>query len=164
MEKKWGIFIKLGLKAAENKGWRIREAIFIDTGGNVMGDNQNDRRSIWLILFDIIALITAAFGSVLSSYKILSLILGIITCIILVALLVKEYSYVGAIIGVLVSVFLMLLMIHQILKKPIDEFSDKISEDAILGNLEVNVEELIVGYNDESGNKKITSDIKKANR
>ena len=93
MEKKWGIFIKLGLKAAENKGWRIREAIFIDTGGNVMGDNQNDRRSIWLILFDIIALITAAFGSVLSSYKILSLILGIITCIILVALLVKEYTY-----------------------------------------------------------------------
>ena len=28
MEKKWGIFIKLGLKAAENKGWRIREAIY----------------------------------------------------------------------------------------------------------------------------------------
>jgi len=27
LEKKWGIFIKLGLKAAENKGWRIREAI-----------------------------------------------------------------------------------------------------------------------------------------
>ncbi len=124
-----------------------------------MGNNQNDRRSIWLILFDVIALITATFGSILSSYKILSLILGIITCIILVALLVKEYSYVGAIIGVLISIFLMVLMIHQILKKPIDEFSDKISEDATLGNLEVSVEELIVGYNDESGNKKITSDI-----
>ncbi len=32
MEKKWGIFIKLGLKAAENKGWRIREAITMDRG------------------------------------------------------------------------------------------------------------------------------------
>ena len=71
----------------------------------------------------------------------------------------KEYGYVGAIIGVLISIFLMVLMIHQILKKPIDEFSDKISKDATLGNLEVSVEELIVGYNDESGNKKITSDI-----
>ncbi len=124
-----------------------------------MGNNQNDRRSIWLILFDVIALITATFGSILSSYKILSLILGIITCIILVALLAKEYSYVGAIIGALISIILMLLMIHQILNKPINEFSDKISEDATLGNLEVSVEELIVGYNDESGNKKITSDI-----
>ncbi len=124
-----------------------------------MGSNQNDRRSIWLILFDVIALITATFGSILSSYKILSLILGIITCIVLVALLAKKYSYVGAVIGVLISIILMVLMVHQIFKKPIDEFSDKISEDAILGNLEVSVEELIVGYNDESGSKKITSDI-----
>ena len=128
-------------------------------GGNVMENNQNDRRSIWLILFDAIALITATFGSILSSYKILSLVLGIVTCLILVALLAKEYSYVGAVIGVLISIFLMALMIHQILKKPIDEFSDKISEDATLGNIEISVEELIVGYNDERGNKKITSDI-----
>ena len=124
-----------------------------------MEKNQKDRRSVWLILFDAIALITAAFGTILSSYKFFSLILGIITCIVLVALLAKRYSYVGIVIGVLVSIILMMLMMHQILKNPTDEFSGKISEDAILGNLEINVEELIIGYNDESGNKKITSDI-----
>ncbi len=39
MEKKWGIFIKLGLKATENKGWRIREAI-IEKRGKVRNSSN----------------------------------------------------------------------------------------------------------------------------
>lgn len=124
-----------------------------------MENNQNERKNNIFIWVDIIALVMAAFGSVLSNYKLVSLMVGFITCIVLIALLTREYGNGGTIIGVLVSIVLMALMIGQILKKPVDEFSNKLSEDVTLGNLEISIEELIVGYNEENGNQKITSDI-----
>lgn len=124
-----------------------------------MGNSQENRRSILPIVLDALALITATFGSILSSYKILALVLGIITCIILIALLAKEFGTGGIIVGVLISIVLMILMSMQVLKATPDEFSDKISEDTKLGSLEISVEELVVGYRDQDGNKKITAGL-----
>ena len=124
-----------------------------------MGRNQSNRRSILPLFLDGLALITATFGSILSNYKILSLVLGIITCIILIALLAKELGAGGIVIGILISIGLMILMIMQVLKAPADGFSDKISGDTKLGSLELCVEELVVGYRDKDGNKKITAEL-----
>lgn len=120
---------------------------------------ENNRRSLVLIGLDVLALITATFGSILTHYKVIALVLGIVTCLILIALLAKEFGAIGAAIGVVVSIFLMVLMIMQVFKAPPDEFSDKISEDTKVGTLELDTEELIVGYNDSNGNNKITSSI-----
>ena len=123
-----------------------------------MENNKNSKRGFWLILFDVLGLITATFGSIISNYKILSLVVGVITCIILIVLLSKEYGCIGFLIGVLISAFLMVLMIIQI-DKPNDKLSDKITGDETLGNIEIGVDELIVEYAGDFGNNKITSDI-----
>ena len=119
----------------------------------------NNRVSIWFIIFDIITLIMSTFGTIVSNYKIIYLIIAIVTCIILIALLFKNYKYIGAIIGIAISVLLMFLMISQILNSPAIEFSDKIDENTSLGNMELNLEELIVEYSNENGNQRIMSNI-----
>lgn len=104
---------------------------------------------------DSIALITSTFSYVLSNYKLISLILGIITCIILIVLLAKRYGYIGTVIGLLISAFLLILMIDQMSIEPTDESSneslDKFDEKSLLGNIEISIEELILilRYNNE---------------
>lgn len=95
----------------------------------VMGDNQNDGKSIWIIWLNVINLIVAAFGSIILNYKILSLILGIISCIVLVAILQEHSKRRGAIIGVLLSIILMGSMIYDQYRK--DEESVPITTSVI---------------------------------
>lgn len=124
-----------------------------------MGKSQNNRKNYIMIGGDVLALIMTTFGSILTRYKVISLILGIVTCLFLIALLGKEFGVRGAIPGILVSVALMILMIIQVFKAPSDEFSDKIAEDTKIGTLELCAEELIMGYSNSNGNNKITSAI-----
>lgn len=121
-------------------------------------DSPN-RKSILFIAIDVIALITATFGTYIFKNKIPTLILGIATCIILIALLSKAFKLGGAIIGILISVFLMSMMINQVMNTPTEKFSDKISENTKVGDMEISIEELVVGYRDNNGTQQITSDI-----
>lgn len=124
-----------------------------------MKKEKNDKRNIWPIAFDAITLIMATFGTFLFDCKILLLIVGGATCIILVKLLKSEFGKSGVILGGLISVILMGLMIFQIFEKSKDDFFDKVDEDVVFGNIEIDMEELIVEYGDEYENKKITSQI-----
>lgn len=63
------------------------------------------------------------------------------------------------IIGMAISVGLMGYAISQMLTVPVDTSSDMLSEDTRMGDLELEIEELIVGYRDQDGNKKITAKI-----
>lgn len=127
-----------------------------------MGNSQNNKsqtRSIWAILFNVIPFIMATFGSVVFNFKIPSFVLGIITCVVLIVLLSKEYGFFGTLIGILISMVLMTLMVKQLMKNPAYEFSGKIDDNTKLGNMELCIEELVVKYGDKDGDKKITSNI-----
>lgn len=123
-----------------------------------MSNSQNKRRNYVPIGLDIFTLVMATFGSILTGYKVISLAVGIVTCLILIALLAKEYGVRGAVAGIFVSIVLMGLMIMQVCKAPSsDKFVNEIAEDTKIGTLELRVEELIMGYRDTNGNNKITS-------
>lgn len=124
-----------------------------------MGNRQNDQRNYVPICLDVLALIMTTFGSILTRYKVIALVVGIVTCLILIALLAKEFGVHGTVAGILVSIALMVLMIMQVYKAPSDEFVDKIAEDTKIGTLELCAEELIMGYSDSNGNNKITSAV-----
>lgn len=124
-----------------------------------MEKRNSGKNGIIAIIVDSIALITASFGSVISNFKIPALILGIITCIILIILLAKAYKIIGAIVGIVISVILMALMVIQVLISPSTGFSDKIDENTKIGTLELSAEELLMEYNSDDGSQRITSEL-----
>lgn len=124
-----------------------------------MENGHNNQRNYVVICVDVLALITATFGAILTRYKVSMLVLGIVTCLILIALLAKDFGIGGAVIGIVISIVLMALMIMQVSEAPVEEFSDKITEDTKIGILELQTKELIMGYSDLNGNNKITTDI-----
>lgn len=127
-----------------------------EKGGDVMKNNQKSYVAIYM---DVLALIMTTFGSILTQYKVIALLIGIITCLILIRLLAKEFGICGVVAGSCVSVILMALMIAQVHKIPSNELEDKIAEDTKMGTLELHTEEVMVEYNDSNGKNKITSDI-----
>lgn len=124
-----------------------------------MRNGQNNRKNYVPIGLDVLALIMTTFGSILTRYKVIALVVGIVTCLILIALLAKEFGIRGTVAGILVSIALMILMINQVYKAPSNNFDDKIAEDTKMGTLKLRAEELIVEYNDSNGNNKITSAV-----
>lgn len=124
-----------------------------------MGNNQNQHRNYIPIGAEVVGLIGTAFGVLNTSYKVFWLIFGVVTCLILIASLTKEFGIGGVIGGIVISIILMVLMIMQIMKSPPAVFSDKIDEKTKIGTLELNTEELIVGYSDSNGNNRISSKI-----
>lgn len=122
-----------------------------------MSNGQNNRRNYVPICLDVLALIMTTFGSILTRYKVIALVVGIVTCLILIALLAKEFGVCGTVGGILVSIVLMAFMIMQVCKAPSDEFIDKIAENTKIGTLELHAEELMMEYIDSNGNNKITS-------
>lgn len=124
-----------------------------------MGNNQNRHRNYIPIGVEVVGLIGTAFGVLNTGYKVFWLIFGVATCLILIASLTKEFGIGGAVGGIVISIILMVLMIMQIMKSPSAVFSDKIDEKTKIGTLELNTEELIVGYNDSNGNNRISSKI-----
>ena len=94
-----------------------------------MRNGQNNRKNYVPIGLDVLALIMTTFGSILTRYKVIALVVGIVTCLILIALLAKEFGIRGTVAGILVSIALMILMINQVYKAPSNNFDDKIAED-----------------------------------
>lgn len=125
-----------------------------------MGKSQKNRRNYVPLCLDVFALVMTTFGSILTRHKVIALLIGIVTCIILIALLAKEFGVVGTLTGILVSILLMVLMVVQVYKAPSDEFVDKITEDTKIGTLKLCAEELIMGYYNSNGNNNITSAVK----
>ena len=79
---------------------------------------KNNQKSYVAIYMDVLALIMTTFGSILTQYKVIALLIGIITCLILIRLLAKEFGICGVVAGSCVSVILMALMIAQVHKIP----------------------------------------------
>lgn len=77
---------------------------------------KNNQKSYVAIYMDVLALIMTTFGSILTQYKVIALLIGIITCLILIRLLAKEFGICGVVAGSCVSVILMALMIAQVHK------------------------------------------------
>lgn len=123
-----------------------------------MGRKNEDEKNILPIIIDALVLIGGAFGSVLFNDNIFLLIFCSVTCIVLVALLTKEFKMIGFVIGIVISCVLMfwILPTH---KKPDDKREEKVSRDVVHGTLELDVEELIMGYRDINGNSDITSKV-----
>lgn len=124
-----------------------------------MKKKENNRRYHVPILLDVFTLVMTTFGSIFTRYKVTSLLVGIVTCLILVALLSKGFGGLGTVAGCVVSIVLMILLSMQVYKAPSNEFSDKLTEDTKMGTLELRAEELMVGYGDSNGNNKIVSAV-----
>lgn len=120
---------------------------------------DNTRRTKLTLIVDVIGLISAAFGPYLTEYKLPPLILGIITCFVLIKLLGNEYGLTGRVIGSIISVVMMAILFIGIYKSPSPEITDKVPSDVRTGTLSLNLEELIVRYDTESGTQTISPDI-----
>ena len=64
-----------------------------------------NQKSYVAIYMDVLALIMTTFGSILTQYKVIALLIGIITCLILIRLLAKEFGICGVVAGSCVSVY-----------------------------------------------------------
>lgn len=137
----------------------LKLALNLLRGGFIMGNKKKQQRNYIPIGVEVLGLIGTAFGVLNTSYKFFWLIFGIVTCLILIASLTKEFGIGGTIGGIVISTILMVLMIIQIMKSPSAIFLDKIDEKTKIGTLELNTEELIVGYSDSNGNNRISSKI-----
>ena len=92
-------------------------------------------------------------------YKVFWLLLGIVVCFTFSVSLAKNFGTTGGIIGVGISIALMGMLIIQLQDSSSAGFSDKIDSDTKIGTMELNVEELIVGYSGPDGNNRISSKI-----
>ena len=124
-----------------------------------MNNAKENKKDHLKTVFDLLIGVFGVFGTILFKSAVGFLICGTITCILFCRILFREFGKGGLIIGVAISVGLMGYVISQMLTVPADTSSDMLSEDTRTGDLELEIEELIVGYRDQDGNKKITAKI-----
>lgn len=124
-----------------------------------MGNKKKQQRNYVSIVAESLGLISVAFGGLYMKYKVFWLLLGIVVCFTFSVSFAKNFGTIGGIIGVGISIALMGMLIIQLQDSSSAGFSDKIDSDTKIGTMELNVEELIVGYSGPDGNNRISSKI-----